>query len=403
MNSESLEQPAEQQGPTKIWNKVFISLFFTSMAFNLGMSMSNSLLSVYVDSLGASASSVGMVMGTFTISSVALRFISAPIMDTYNRKHIVAFAAILVSIAFYGFSMSSDVPTLMAFRLVQGAGMAFGNACCMAMVSEAIPRDKYGSGIGYYSLAQTICQAVGPQVGLTLAAWTNYNIVFIVTGSTMLISVVLAMQIKVDFKRTKKLKMSLNNIIAKESVLPAALMFLLAMGGGVVGSFLIIFSGKQGAESNIGLYFTTTAIVMLVTRPLVGKLVDKYGATKIVIPALFFNGLSLFVISCSKSLLGFLIAAVIAAVGRGAAQPAFMSLSMKSVPSDRRGAASSTNYIGLDLGGLVGPVIAGNIIEAFDYVAMWRVMIVPSVVGMVLMYATRRIIARIEKNFVLNY
>ena len=402
MNSESLESALDPQGPSKIWTKMFISLFFTNLAFNLGLAMSNSLLSVYVDSLGASPFAIGMVMGTFTISSVLLRLISAPIMDTYNRKYIVVFAALLLAVAFYGFSISRTIPALLGFRLVQGAGMAFGNACCLAMVSEAVPKDKYSSGIGYYSLAQTICQAIGPSVGLQLIGWIGFSATFTFNAVTMLVSAFLALQLKTEFKQTKKLKLTFNSIIAMEAVLPAIIIFALSMGNSAVNSFLIIFAGQRGVSANIGLYFTTTAGMMLLSRPLVGRLTDRFGTVKVLIPALFCNVLSYFIISASSTLWGFLIAAFISAFGQGACQPVIMALSMKVVPNDRRGAAISTNYIGMDLGALAGPVLAGNIAQAVGYAPMWRIMSFPFFIGMALILMFRSAVANIEKKFALE-
>ena len=401
MSGAELEKEVVRQEPTKIWNRTFISLFFANLAFNMGLAMSNSLISVYVNSMGAAESTVGMVMASFTISSILLRLVSSPIMDTYNRKYIVVFAATILSVAFFGFSISKDIPTLMAFRLLQGAGMAFGNACCLAMVSEALPKDKYNSGIGYYSLAQVMCQAIGPMVGLTLSGIESigYKGTFAINGCVMLVAALLALMIKVNFKRTKKLKISLNNIIAKEALIPTFMMFILATGGGAVGSFLIIFAATKGITSNIGLYFTTSAVMMLITRPFVGKLIDKFGIINVLVPALFCNIFSFVIISCSTSLVGFLLAAVVAAFGQGACQPAIMALSMKTVTNDRRGAASSTNYIGMDMGVMVGPVLAGNVAQAFGYVTMWRVMTIPFFVGMAFMLIFRKVIMRIEKNF----
>ena len=399
MIEESSEQAVTRQEPQKIWNKMFISLFFTNLALNMGMFMSSSLLSVYINSLGAQASTIGMVMGAFTISSISLRLVSAPVMDTYNRKYIVGFASVLLATAFFGFSMSKNIPGLVLFRVVQGAGMAFGNACCLAMVSETLPRDKYSRGLGYYSLAQTMCQATGPLVGLTLAGWVGYSMTFAITAVVMLVSALLAFQIKNEFKQTKKLKLTFNNIFAKEALLPASIIFVLVIGGSAVNSFVVIFAGNQGVTSNIGLYFTTTAAMMLITRPLVGKLTDRFGIVKILIPALLCNVLSFFIISGSSTLISFLLAALISAFGQGACHPAMLALSMKSVPNDRRGAASSTNYIGQDLGVMAGPVIAGNIAQAFGYVTMWHVMTIPFVLGMVLVFVCRHRISRIEKNF----
>ncbi|MDR0469706.1 MAG: MFS transporter [Peptococcaceae bacterium] len=392
-------QAVVQQEPTKIWNRAFINLFVANMMFNMGQFMCNSLLPVYADSLGAPAAVVGIVVSTFAISAMLIRLISAPIMDTYNRKYIVVFAAVMFAIAFAGFSVSTSIPWLVGFRLFQGCGMAFGNACCLAMVSDMIPKDQYGSGIGYYSMAQVISQALGPSIGLWLVDLAGFTAAFAFNSAIMLVTIVLILQIKLDFKRTRKLVMSFQNIIAKEALLPTALLMLLIMGYSAVNSFLILFAMQQGVTSNIGLYFTVNAVTLLATRPLLGKLTDKFGLVYVCIPGLFFNILGYFIISWSHTLTGFLYAAFFSAFGQGAGQPAMQALSMKTVTSERRGAASSTNYIGMDIGILVGPIISGYLVQALGYSAMFQIMVFPYILTILLLLIGKNWIRRVEKEF----
>jgi len=399
MKTEGLELPNKSSAPATIWNRSFIILFFANMAFNMGLNMSNSLLPLYADYLGATAAIIGLVLSAFGISSILFRMISAPIMDTYNRKYLVILAALMLSVAFGGFSISSNIPMLIAFRLLQGCGMAFGNACCLAMAADMLPKEKYSSGLGYYSLAQVITQAVGPSVGLELINLAGFHVTYAITACTMLIAAVLAVMIKSNFKRIRKLHLTFNNIIAKEALLPAGLQFLTIFASTGVNVFLYLFARERGITGNPGLYFTVSAVTMIITRPLAGRLTDRYGLVKIVIPAVLCSALSLIIISWSATLTGLLIAAFITAIGQGAFGPAIQALAMKTVPVGRRGAASSTNFVAQDLAALISPIFAGQIVNAFGYVPMWRVMAAPYIIGAIMLILFRRNITQIEEEF----
>lgn len=399
MGVDSVNQINQQQAPTKIWNSMFISIFFTNMALNLGQQMSNSLLAKYADSLGTPESLIGVLMSMFAVSALVFKIISGPAMDTYNRKYLVMGAMMIMAIAYVGFGSSKDIKPLMLFRLFQGIGNAFGNVCCLALVSDALPKDKFGIGMGYYSLAQVLSRAIGPSIGLTLVGWFGYSTTYYINAGVMLSAVIVASTIKIEFKRVKKLKITLNNIVAKEALIPAAVILFTGMGFTCINSFLIVFAAKQGVESGIGLYFTVSAFTLLLTRPLVGRLTDKYGLVKISIPAIAITALSFVIISFSESLPMFLVAAFVSSFGYGACQPALQSLSIKAVSKDRRGAASSTNYIGMDIGTIFGPTLAGIIAEVFGYYAMWRIMALPLCVSIAILVFTRRKIRRIEENF----
>lgn len=391
--------PENTQEPKSIWSRSFIILFFANMAFNMGLYLSNSLISLYADSLGASAAVVGLVVSSFGISSVLFRLISSPIMDTYNRKHLVILASLMLSAAFWGYSISYSIPMLICFRVLQGCALAFGNACCLAMVADMLPKEKYNSGLGYYSLAQVTSQAIGPSIGLELVNLTGFQTTYMLNACLMILSAVLACLVKSSYVPKGKLKLTLSNIIAKEALIPAGFHFLVVFAAAGSTSFLFLFAGELEIKGNIGLYYTVTAITMLVIRPLIGKLADRLGIVKIAVPAVFCSVLALFIVSWSNTLTGFLIGAFVSAFGPGAYGPAIQALTMKSVPGLRRGSASSTVFIAQDTGSMIGVIVAGQIVQSFGYAAMWQLMAIPFVLGALLLVLYRFKIARIEEEF----
>lgn len=395
---EHIEQEAIQTTPLKIWNKNFTSVFIANACMYMSMQMMNSLVAKYADHLGASATIVGLVTSLFALSALVLKIVSGPAIDAFNRRWILTGAMLVLTCAFVGYSFSHSVPMLMGSRLLQGCGQAFTATCCLALAADTLPPDKFGVGIGVFSMAQAASQAVGPTVALFLQGVFGYNTTFAIGAVIMLFAAVFATQVKTPAREMKPFKISLSNIVAKEAVLPAVIMFFLGTAFCVINSFLIIYAGLQNVSS-IGYFFTVYAGTLLITRPLIGRFTDKFGIVNVIIPAMGCFALSFVMISFSTALWMFLLSAFVAAFGFGACQPAIQTLSMKSVPVERRGAASSTNYIGMDLGNLVGPVVAGIIIEAFGYNLMWRVMTVFIGVALLLVLVKQKTIRQIETDF----
>ena len=386
--------------PDTIWNRMFFSLFFANLALNAGQSMSNSLLAKYADSMGAPSSQIGMLMSMFALTALIFRFVSGPAMDSFNRKFIIMMAMGFMTTAYIGFSLSANIRSLMIFRLVQGIGNAFANACFLTIVADVLPRDKLNTGMGYYSVAQVVIQAIGPSIGLQLAAWFGYSRTYTINACLMLLAIFMATLIKLPPRIPRKFSMRLKNIIAKEAVIPASVTFFVAMGFNTISAFLIVYASKRGVENGIGLFFTVYALTMVVTRPAVGKLTDKYGFAKIGIPAIIMTMISLIFIGFSDRLWMFLTAAFINGFGYGAVQPTIQALCMKSVPESRRGSASATQYIFLDTATLIGPTIAGFVAEKAGYTPiMWIVMVIPLIAGMGIVFSFRRKISDIEEQF----
>jgi MFS family permease len=386
------------QKNTVIWNPVYRCVFTANALLFLGIQMVNTLIAKYADYLGASAVTVGMVSSLFAFTALLFKIFSGPAIDSFNRKYILMAAIFAIALSFFGFGFSNSVRMLFVFRLLQGCGQAFTATCCLALAADSLPPDKFGAGIGTFTLAQAACQAIGPAAALSLAEMAGYKLTFIIAGCLTLGAIAVASRISIVHRENKIFKISPKTIAAKEAIIPAILLFFLQMTFSNINAFLVIFAGNRGVM-NIGLFYTLYAAAMLVSPRTTGRIADRFGSVKAIIPALIFFALSFFIISASNSLLMFLGAALVAAFGYGAAQPMVQTICMKSVPEARRGAASSTSYIGQDLGNLAGPIIAGTVVEQMGYSVMWRSMIIPVLTAMFLIIVFRGRIYGIEKKF----
>lgn len=409
MNTNTPNQ-TEWQAPTKIFNGMFLSIFFASIALNLGQQMSNSMLSLYADSMGAPAGQIGTLMSMFAITALIFRFVSGPAQNAFDRKLVSGFGMCCMLTAYLGFSFASQIGTLInvpviyvlkAFRLIQGIGNAFGNACLLTMASDVIPRDKFSTGMGYFMCAQVVSQAIGPTVGVALRNALGYEKSYLVVACVMLCAILLCTRVKLAPRKTIPFNLKLNNMVAKEALIPATITFFVAMGFTSINSFMLVYTAKRGIPNEQATFFSMVyAVTMLVTRPAVGKLTDKYGFSKVGIPCTLATAVSLILIGIAPNIWVLLFAAFVNAFGYGAVQPALSSLCMKSVPQERKGSASATNYIGTDSATIIGPSICGWIADAAGYVPlMWVGMAVPVVIGAVFAICTHKRIDEIEANY----
>jgi MFS family permease len=366
-----------------LWSSAFVKIFIVNMMSQYCVYSMNALSAPYADHLGARATIVGLVSSLFALTALIFKLVSAPAIDSFNRRTVLIISLGVMLLSFVGYSLSHTIPTLIASRLLTGVGLAFVPICCLAIASDVLPRNRMSTGIGYFSLGTVICQALAPAFGLKLVNLIGYNGSFATFAVLMALTIAFAYTIDVRFTGGAKFAISLNSLFAKEVLLPTLVLLLLNMVFCNVNAFLILFGQHQGVPSNrIGYFFTVLAVTMAFTRPMIGKLADKHGSGKVILGSMFFFAISFLLISYSRTLSMFLLAGFVSAFGYAGCQPALMAVSMKSVPMERRGAAGCTTYIGQDIGNLVGPLLAGSLVESLGYVSMWRVMIVPIFLAM---------------------
>jgi MFS family permease len=391
-----------KQQKTKIWNVYFISIFVASAGMYLGQWMINPILALYIKTdLHATPDIVGMIISSFAVTALIFKFFSGSAIDSFKKRLILTGALLVLAIAYFGYFISDNIQVVVVFRLIQGSAMAFSAICCLTLAADSLPGEKFGAGIGIYSLSQAFMQAIGPAIGLAIKDAFGFHTVFLTAMVIMLFAAFFAFQVKTPEEEKRPFKICLDAIFEKKVTLCAIIMFFLSSAFCIINSFLVIFAEEQGVTKGIGLYFTVYAATLLFTRPLIGKLSDKFGTVKVVIPAITMFAASFIIISFSNSLLLFLCAAFVAGFGYGACQPAVQALCMKCVSKDRRGVASSSNYIGMDLGNLAGPNISGVLIMLFGYVIMWRLMTLFIVAAGVLVVFSRNYIYKVENSFAL--
>jgi MFS family permease len=387
----------------KIWNSKFTRIAIITTMFNISHFMMNTLVPKYTHSLGATAALVGVVSSMFAVMSLGIRPFSGPAMDYYKKNRLMSLAIGLVVLGFIGYGISKNIGLIIFSRLVHGMGIGVAAPLSMAMASSALPESKLASGLGIFTLGQAVATAIGPYIGLKLSGAIGYNTTFLIVAAFAFMCFLLTLTLKSSaLPKKSKFKIQPKRIIVPEIILPAIVTSLITIAYSSISFFIIIYGGLRGI-ADIGLYFTAYAVALVVSRPVSGKIADRYGADKIIIPGLLLFGLSFFLISTARTLGMFLIAGIISAFGYGICIPLLMTICMQLVPAAKRGAASNTNYIGLDTGYIAGPILAGFVItgvnmragnELAGYETMYLAMIIPVLAALTIFLLNRKKLKR---------
>lgn len=388
-----------------IWTRGFIIIFFVNTTLQMGQNMMTALIPRYTNMLGAAASIVGLVGGLFAATALLMRPFAGPAVDHFNRKKLYLLSIAIIGASYVGFGISRSVGMVIVSRLLQGCGMGFTGPLGLALASEFLPLDKMASGIGIFSLAQTVGQAIGPTIGLALVDLFGYNMTFFICAGVVAAAAVLTMLLDYHApEKDERFTISLEKVAAKEAIVPSVILFFFSVGWVAISSFVVIFGEAQGVQG-MGLFFTAYAVALMVTRPSFGRIADERGIAAVVVPACILYAIAFIIMSFSSSLPMFLIAAVVAAFGYGGAQPSLQALCMSSVPDERRGAGANTSYIGIDAGQLIGGYLGGSLVTLGTQIAgtaiggysfMYRAMIVPCALALLIFWMNRTHLAELE-------
>ena len=109
------------------------------------------------------------------------------------------------------------------------------------------------------------------------------------------------------------------------------------------------------------------------TKPFTGKWLDAKGVAYTLYPAFVISAVFAFCFARAYTLPLVLVAAVLKAIGQGSGQSAIQADSVRKLGLERSGVASSSCYIGMDLGNVLGPAIGAYVISSSGYELLFNV------------------------------
>lgn len=354
----------------------FINIFLISTLVYISNQMIATTISKFADYLGAGSSLVGMVAGSFAMMALFMRPFSGQAVDNLNRKKLLLASLGMILVATIGLSLSSSVIQLVIFRGLNGLGWGIGSTLCMTLATSCFPSDRVNTSIGIYALGRTIAEAVAPVTALALIAAIGFNKSYYVNIFLIALAMILTVFLKVDGDRKSDFSFSLKvkDIIALPALVPMSVTMLDSIAGSSIVAFLVLYADTLSII-NVGFYFTITSLISFCMRPVLANLIDKFSVKKVVIPCFVLEIISFILLFIAKNELCLVLSALFRGIGVAGTQTALMGMAIKSVPSEKRGLASNTSYIGLDLGGFIGSNLAGMIVAMFGYRNLYAVMI----------------------------
>ena len=388
---ESGQGAEPQKKKETIWSFPFIALMTANFFQSMAAFMTNTTLPVYIDHLGATASVVGTVVSAFAITALLVRPFAGPAFDSFSKKRLLIGAQVIICVSLALYGVADSILFLFCARLLHGIGIGCSGPLAMSLVSEFLPVRKLASGISIYALAQSFAQVIGPAVGLWLVDAMGFSPAYFLASGCVLVAMAGVVFLKEPVRERLPYQFKLNRMFAREAVPKACVLALFAISFSCTSSYLVLYGQLRGIE-NIGMYFTVYALCLLATRPLFGKMADRWGAERVLLFGVMCFAASYIVLFTVHDFARLIVSGIIGSAGFGACAPLIQSLALSSVPIERRGAASNTAFTGMDVGMLLGPVIGGTTIELLEpiagslvqsYATMWLVMLVPVAVACV--------------------
>ncbi|MDP4145522.1 MAG: MFS transporter [Bacillota bacterium] len=361
---------------SKLWTKSYIFILITNLFVYIGFYLLVPTLPAFAKQIGGSSLQASLVVSGFSISSLICRAITGHAADKLEKKPILLIGLVILALCTFSYTFL-PISAVIVIRILQGVGWGMASTTIAAVVSDMVPSQQRGEGMGYYSLSMIISMSLAPVASIIIMNNYRFNLVAmfsIILFGIGIISLQLVTFRKNKFQRNKGNKekiIVLRDVFEKKALLPSLLCFLLAITLCGIMSYIVLF-GKEIKLSNIWVYFIGHVSMILVTRSFVGKLFDKKGHTVVIIPGAISMTIGLIILSYVHSVPTLVIASLFYGFGYGAVQPSLQAWAVNRSPIERRGAANGTFLSSMDLSFTIGSILLSYIAESKSYAIMYR-------------------------------
>lgn len=373
-------------------------LFLTGLAFYFNLDLVLGAFPLHIVDLGGSQREVGFLMGAFSLAAIFARPGLAKLLDKRGPRPVLWLAVLTGTIGPLLYLTTTSLGWLGIIRVVHAVVPAGFVMTLTLMLVDRVHEDYRGRIIGLFGILGGISLLGAPAIGLSLMASGGMPLVVGASGLLGVVALfaVWGVQPLPEEERTKisEIQPSPAPATPEGPMRPVVPLSLLALNMLVTYNFgmSITFASVYGIDLNVanpGIFFTSLAIGVMISRYLSGRAIDMHGV-RVIGPISFgLITVGMVLLAGAKGLGAFVSGAFFVGAGFGSTQTLLWTALVATAPASSRAMATAWFNNAFDVGGLLGSVIGGLIAEEFGYAAMYGVGAVVSVVGLALWQRTK--------------
>jgi MFS family permease len=336
---------------------VFLAGFGALASFDLLISVMPLYVSQKYASSAGSASA-GLVTGVLLLGTVLAEAGSAYLMNRFGYRVALAIGSVMLGVPALAMLTHDPLGLVVATALIRGFGFGLTTVVIGALVAELLPPERRGEGLGLYGLVDGTGEVVALPAGVWLAEHFGYSLVAVMAAVAAFISLAVALLVRAP-ETTQEESDDIGLLAGLRhggQLAPALAFAATAVAAGIVISFLPLTHGVSVSIATAGLF--VQALAASVTRWWAGRIGDRHGHARLMVPALVIAaaGLGMMVWPGHPALV--MVGMCLFGAGFGIMQNATLALMMDRVPTSL-GTANALWNLAYDGGYGAGPAAFG--------------------------------------------
>ncbi len=355
--------------------------FFFLIAMVGGLAILSSTMSktpvlpLFAAEVGATPAEIGWIVIASTIPGILISFPAGAISDFLGKRRVIIASLVVFATAPFFYLLVSESWQLMAVRFYHGFATAIFGTVASAAIAEQFP-ERRAAMLSTYSSITIVGRSLAPFLGGFLISVASFHSVYVACAVSGVVAwlVGLMLPLEVQDRTNKKpsfpqffaaLRVVLRNrAILLTSVVEAAQYLVF----GAVEAFLALYAASIGIPAwQIGIVLGVQLVSVVVIKPAMGNLSDRWGRRTIILPGLLLGTVSVGLLPFGQTFLLLCLFSLLFGIGFATVTSSTTALVADLTHNGQFGAPLGALQTLMDVGQSIGPVLAGFMVGARGY------------------------------------
>ncbi|OPG97699.1 MFS transporter [Chryseobacterium mucoviscidosis] len=264
----------------------FLRLYILVLLYFSANAILNVIIPLQGESLGASSTTIGLIMGAYMFTTMFFRPWAGRIIQKRGPIKVLRFILIINGFALILYTFTGLGGYLMA-RILQGVSTAFFSMALQIGIIDALPEKDRSQGISYYSLFSYIPGIVGPVLALGIWQTGGMDYFTVVLIGIAVCTGVFGYTAKMDKSKEQppgnsseqnvSMFQSFRQLVQNRSLFRCSVLMLSAsVVFGAITTFIPLYA-SQLPSGNAGVYLMLQAGTVVLTRIMLRKKIPSDG------------------------------------------------------------------------------------------------------------------------------
>lgn len=383
----------------------FLRLYLLVLLYFSANSILNVIIPLQGEALGASNTTIGLIMGAYLFTTMFFRPWAGHIIQKYGPIKVLRIILIVNGFALILYTFTGLGGYLVA-RMLQGVSTAFFSMALQIGIMDALPEKDRSQGISLYSLFSYIPGIIGPILALGIWQTGDMNYFTVVMIAIAIFIGVFGYSTKMEKGKDQPVTnnseqgvsmfKSFSQLVKNPFLFKCSVLMLVAsIVFGAITTFIPLYA-MQLTSGNAGIYLMLQAITVVFARFALRKKIPSDGKwhSSFIMGTMLLLAIAALCVSFATTggAVFFYAGAMLMGIAQALIYPTLTTYLSFVLPKMDRNVLLGLFIAMADLGVSLGSVIMGPMADIFSYSSMYRICAILGVAMVIFAYDRRKIL-----------